>query len=309
MPIDPLVVSATPTPTNTLTPTLTLTPTVEPTATPETPAQPSVASGLREENAVGGPVFDSGTKTWVTKNKDGNVTATWNTETKSWVYSPENITVDYVQIGIKVDQKDLAPFMGPLPPDDPSTHFKDPNTRDYVMNYGIGPEAILKGTAGSETPVTLIVARFRGVIPIDPTSKSKRMASIFEIPRSPDTSVIAVIRGDIKYFGISGTPDDTFLWDQMTEVSGDSFIRETGMQKANDQLVGHMVMFSVQHDKAILSKDSPSYESIIIQDTYAQAFFDYITGKSTNIPLFDMRDGNTSCFNADLIVPASQLPK
>jgi hypothetical protein len=288
------VVSTTPTPTNTPTSTLTLTPTVEPTATSEAPAQPSVASGLREENAVGGPVFDTGTKTWVTKNKDGNVTATWNAETQRWLYSPENIKVDYTIGGfLGFKKEEVGQYLGPLPPDNPENHFIDPETGKPVP-YGIGPETTFSmvGAVGNVTfPATQVRVRFRGIARLSSKSPNeKRYARIFEFVMSPDKSFIHLSFCQPGTIGTVGAPFNATVFDRAVFPSlVPSGSDKTGIDIANEEYIGKMVIIHIGHDIAplITSTDKRLKSQQAEEDKRAQALLDYISGRSTQIPIIE----------------------
>jgi hypothetical protein len=88
--LNPAVV---PTNTPTFTPMWTPTPTVTPTPTPVIP-RPTVDSNLSSQNNAS-MVVENGT--WVVKNAEGNVTATWDGTTNKWTYNYDNIKM---QVGI-----------------------------------------------------------------------------------------------------------------------------------------------------------------------------------------------------------------
>ena len=148
------------------------------------------------------------------RNADGDVTATWNSETEAWEYSTENIDVEYTQIGLIVDQALIEPFLGPLPPDDPSTHFVNPETGERV-GYGIGPNISIDTTSGRSFPGTEVFVRFRGITSMIPGEQYFR-ALVLEIPRSEDRSDIFIVRIDIEDFSLRASLNDSFIYDQYT---------------------------------------------------------------------------------------------
>ncbi len=225
--------------------TLTATPTVEPTLTP-TPeiTSPPVSNGLRPENAAT-QVYEDGT--WVVKNAEGLVTATWNEGTSAWEYNLDNIKVEYTQIGLKVDQAVIEPFLGPLPPDDPSTHFINPATGERV-DYGVGPESAIYGTGGSVWPVTEIFARFRGITDEKIPGSRYLHAIVFEIPMSADRSAIFVAGADMDNFSLFGTPDDSYLYDQYTHIYTEPYIGDSAKDRANANYIGQMMMILARHN-------------------------------------------------------------
>jgi len=291
----------TPTLTSTATPTLTPTATVTPSPTP-TPT-PSVEVGLRPENAAT-QTYENGT--WVVKNADGQTTATWNTEKKQWDYSKENIHVEQVLIGNTVDRALIEPYLGPLPPDDPETHFIDPATGKRV-DYGIGPEfkaGVISASEGKkEVPATIVYARFRGAVQIpelvwgEPGS-----VLIFEIPQSEDSSIIllqTIMNDNMVITALSGDIADPEL---NNTILDNSLSRTTSLQAAKDRLVGSMFMIRVLHGLAEVYTDT----RFDIIDTRAHAILDYIVGTSTIIPSFELTEINTGV-NPDFLVPENQL--
>lgn len=277
--------------------------TQEPTKKPTSEiAQPSVPNGLRVENAAT-QVVENGT--WVVKNADGKVTATWNKETKTWTYSAENIDVAYTQIGLNVDKALIEPFLGPLPPDDLSTHFVD--STGNPVGYGIGPETIMitEGSAGRITyEETEVFARFRGVVQIPDSIFS---ATVFEIPRSADSSIILVIRGTYDGFYFLGSPGNNYMYDQFSVISPEG----TGAQYAaiaNNELFGHMIMFRVTHDAAKLYANTQDFDRYVSMDEYARVFLDYIGGRSTQVPRSELLDTMQQSIDPGLIVPESEFP-
>jgi hypothetical protein len=105
-----LITSCTPNaamvPTNTPTftpmpaPTSTVTPSPTPTPTPEIP-RPTIDSNLSSQNNASMTVENG---TWVVKNAEGNVTATWDGTTNKWTYNYDNIKM---QVGIAETKYDV----------------------------------------------------------------------------------------------------------------------------------------------------------------------------------------------------------
>jgi len=95
---------------DTVTPSPIPTETLSATITPEL-AQPAVFHNLSPQNAVS-ETYENGT--WVTKNADGLVTATWDSANSEWVLNWENITV---QIGAVAMPTTVAGLEGMLPED------------------------------------------------------------------------------------------------------------------------------------------------------------------------------------------------
>jgi hypothetical protein len=278
---------------------------VEPTPTREI-APPSVPNGLRPENAATQVTENS---TWVVKNKDGKTTATWNDQTDSWDYSQENIKVEQVFIGNTVDRALIEPFLGPLPPDDPTTHFIDSNTGERV-GYGIGPEIHIEtfGKGGQmKLPATEVFARFRGIALLDVNYRDYDSAFILEIPRTPDTATVVVMFENTKQMLLRGIPGDSSIWDQYTAIPNDFSSVNELVQAVNNQLVGHMVMFPVEHDNAPLFVDTDAYEQIKNEDTVSRIFLDYLSGASTRIPRFELHDETNGIKARYLLVPESGL--
>jgi hypothetical protein len=238
--------------------------------------------------------------TWVVKNVEGKITATWNAETQSWTYSPENIKVSYTQIGNEVYQSVLEPYMGSLPPDDPATHFKDENGNP--VDYGIGPETRIEVMGGGTIPLTEVFARYRGFVPLASFYPHLPGASalILEIPRTPDTSIIVVIYGGTKYFYILATPDDSAIYDRYNIIHPHEWVTaDTAIPIANEHLIGQMVMILVQTDSA-----TGEYAYL---NQNAKTFLDFIAGTSTHIPLFGLNEGFN--IHSGIIAPVSSMPQ
>ncbi len=298
--------TVTPSPTQTPTVTPTLAPTATPTASPTPePVLPSVAHGLRPENAAAQTYEHD---MWVVKNAEGLVTATWDAASESWVYTPEHITVKQTIIGHEVgDPTILEPFLGPLPPDDPETHFKDADGNP--IGYGIGPEfgiEIHDWTFGDVVwPATGVLARFRGVTKYRHDGwKNDTVVRIFEVPRTADVSTILVLPIWDDGFTLLGTKDDRADWDSSTiSPSDDSWHGDKGMQLANSQLVGNMAMLLVYHDRFSVSP----HDHIASEDARSDAILSYLLGTSAQPPWFPEfpYSQNISPF---ILFPESVLP-
>jgi hypothetical protein len=291
----------TPTPTTTPAPTATQTLIPSSTPTPE-PEKPSVPNSLRPENAAS-QTLENGV--WTVKNADGKVTATWNTETQTWTYSPENIKIKQTIIGNDVDRSIFELFLGPLPPDDPSTHFKDENGNP--VEYGIEPEIMVVsfGRGGKvSNPATEIFARFRGVVSIG----SNLSATILEVPRSPDTSVIIVTSHYSDEFGMVGTPNDSAVWNQYTNTLSSRLGGAVESALANENLPGQMVIVLLYHDTAPLFEGTDKYTDALQWDKNAKAYLATLSGTSPQAVLLDASD-ILNGFPQFIVVPDSHLPK
>ncbi len=298
----------TPTLTSTATPTLTPTATATPTPTPI--PTPSVDAGLRPENAAT-QTYENGI--WVVKNADGQVTATWSEDTGEWSYVTENIVTKQIIIGYDVDPAVIEPYLGPLPPDDPSTHFIDPDTGKRI-GYGIGPEKPFTafgsavGTySGSDT---LVFARFRGVtvVPLPYGWDGFEAVQIIEIPQTVDTSIIWVMSTGREYFfSFIGVPDDSMYIDNWNLISYKQWGGVSGITLANENLIGKMVAVSIGHDTAHFFKEEKEiyYEFALIVENMREAILNYLAGKSTQIP---SREEYKYSSGSSIYVPESQLP-
>jgi len=297
----------TPTLTSTETPTLTPTATVTPSPTPI--PTPSVEVGLRPENAAT-QTYENGI--WVVKNADGKTTATWNEQTSEWTYNTENIITKQIILGYDVDPAVIEPFLGPLPPDDPSTHFIDPDTGKRV-GYGIGPE-MLQDMFGSPVGTytaskTLVFARFRGVVtaPLPPEWTKTQVAMIVDVPQTADTSIILISRVPSESFLVSGAPNDSIYVDIMKVIYHKEWGGPSGMSLANEYLIGKMVAVAISHDSAPFFINNDAYETILAKDYSNKAILDYIAGKSTQIP--NRAELQYSIiFPTPIFLPESQYP-
>ena len=286
---------------------------IEPTATSTEPAKPTVDAGFRNpDNKATAPLFENGA--WVMKNGDGLVMATWNVETKKWDYNAENIKVKQIIIGNIVDQSLIEPVLGPLPPDDPTTHFVDANGNR--VDYGVGPES--KHEMGEsigivDLPITEMFVRFRGVV-MEPRSYGEKfdwVAAVFEIPRV-DTSIIIVSEMTSEQFQIEGSLGDSYLFieHQKDDSPGHILYKQgwsgvSGMKIANAQLIGKMAMIFYFHDTAPLD---PTDDYLRKSDIAARSFIDYISGTSNVVPAL-MSGGLPSGLAISIRFPESQLPK
>lgn len=275
----------TPTLTSTATPTLTPTATATPTSTPI--PTPSVEVGLRPENAAT-QTYENGV--WVVKNADGKTTATWNEQTKEWTYNTENIIIKQIILGYDVDPALIEPFLGPLPPDDPSTHFIDPDTGKRV-GYGVGPEMLqdMFGSAvGTYTDSkTLVFARFRGVVTVPlprELTRIDQMAMIVDVPQTADTSVILISLVPDGSFTVSGVPNDSIYVDIMKVLNDKQWQGRSGMSLANEYLIGKMVAVAMSHDLAPFFVNNDRDGTMLGYDLSNKAILNYIARKSTQIP-------------------------
>lgn len=189
-------------------PVITPTKEVVPESTPTTEiAEPTVPNGLRPENAAT-QVVENGT--WVVKNADGNVTATWNKETKTWVYSAENIHTQYDIVGFEgQDQQFLNELLNkPLPPEDPNTSYILPNENGEVR-YGIYATMQVDTNSVRFGDYSLtyesLLARLRGAFDINGV-----LNVVYELPRTRDDSLIIVQQPD-EFFNIRATTSSQIL--------------------------------------------------------------------------------------------------
>jgi hypothetical protein len=308
--------SVTPLPTATKTPAPSPTPTQTEIPTP-TIEKPSPASaGFRNPVNAASEVFEG--EVWYLKNVAGLPTAKWNAETKNWDTKgyEANITRTQVFVGNEVDQSYLAPFLGSLPPDDPTTYFKD------VNGYGIGPEITIEttGTNGMmEIPTTEIFVRYRGtvVIPSQYGSKYDRPARIFEIPLT-DTSIIIVTETlTTKEFHFTGSLGDSAVYNQYLTNSEGHKLEDSawkgvsGIQIANAKFIGKMGAMFIFHDTASLfPAGSDAQAEAAVRDTYAASLIAYISGTSNQAPIpipFSYQKGTG--IGPDLMFPEINLPK
>lgn len=298
------VLGPTLTPTQTSTATPTLTPTATSTPTPTPIPTPSVEVGLRPENATT-QVYENGI--WTVKNADGLVTATWNKETNNWEYIKENIKVEQVLIGYDMDRSLVEPYLGPLPPDDPSTHFIDQKTGKRV-DYGIGPDikiGVMSMTEGKyEIDGNILYVRFRGAAPIIDNRLREPMSTlIFDIPQSIDRSIIILVpttNHNIAFRGLAGNIADLEF---KNYIVNKAWAYESGLQMAKDHLVGSMFMIMITHGETDVSTDSEAS----VHDQRAHAILDFIAGRRTTPPLFSFSESEMGILTL-IYVPETQLP-
>jgi hypothetical protein len=296
-PTKPLLIETLETP-----PSFTPTATTEYSPTPDI-AQPSVPNGLRPENAST-QVVENGT--WVTKNADGKITATWNEQTEKWDYKPATIKVTYTQIGNKMDTAILESHLGPLPPDDPATHFIDLKTGELV-EYGIGPETELLsfGAYGKKSdPATEVFFRFRGVVPID----SNYSIMILELPQSADSSMIITRFMENTEFSIFGIAHDSQGFDQSMNIDINDLGSDVITTLANKYLIGHQVMTIIVHDTAEQYIGTEIYENHLHMDLFAKRLLANLLGTKTQPTLLQSNDLLNPLYPL-ILVPESQLPK
>ena len=304
---------ALPTPTASNTPLPTLTPTTKPspTSTP-TPTPPLLEHGLRAENASS-QVYENGL--WVVRNPDGKITAIWNAVTGEWNYSTENIIVEQVLIGSAVDYSIIEPYLGALPPDDPSTHFIDGTTGERV-DYGVGPEMMMGVRSATEKykiPVTVLYVRFRGAVPLlregirDPLS-----VLILEIPISADVTAILLRITYDDNLCFTGLADDIVDLEFKNLIGGPKWCDQKGLQMANEHLVGSMMLVELSYIHYVDELDNVSNER-------NRAILNYIAGKSTKTPYYDDRPEDRPNYGLRVLelrtgpgtlmyVPENQLP-
>jgi len=284
------------------------TPTPEFTPTPEI-IEPSIPHGLRPENAAT-QTYENGI--WVVKNADGQVTATWNELTNEWTYDTENIITKQIILGYDVDPAVIEPFLGPLPPDDPSTHFIDPDTGKRV-GYGIGPETpvtIFGSSVGTfTTSETEVFARFRGVatVPNPPGWTKLNVAIIVDVPQTADISIIVVSLATGDQFVFSGVPKDSMYVDFMNIVNDDPWGGGSGISLANEHLIGKMVAVTILHDMAPIFRNTDKYEVYSKWDNIRGDILSYLAGKSTQIPS-RVEPKNSQIFSSQILIPESQSP-
>ncbi len=247
----------------------------------------------------------------VVKNTDGKTTATWNEETKTWAYSPENIRVEQILIGSNVGRSLIEPYLGPLPPDDPETHFIDPTTGTRV-EYGVGPELQTRSRTAEQPnlllPATAVFVRYRGAAPIfNENLREPSSVFIFEIPKSPDSSILLCKMYPNSGFSLVMLSGDVADLDFTNAVydNDKSLYSETGLQTAQEYLLGSMILLVIEHDTAEkIPEDYQFYSEI---DGRARSLLDYLTGTSTQIPNFDLYEGNIG-ISPSMYFPENRLP-
>lgn len=228
-------------------PVLEATPTAEPTPdstpTPEVPAPTADANLSPVNNAK--TVLEN--NTWVVKNADGQVTATWNgTE---WAYNTEFLKLTRTIIGFDGEDASLLDplFENPLPEDTPENHFIDPKTGE-PLPYGYFRESSteISLTDGNkyEIPFSLYAVRMVGAVQVDETDS----AVVLELPISPDRSSVFVIPNVLEdgtdFCGIK----DERLYDE--EIISDLRVALTASKnpEAYNNIRGQQVLMAVFHD-------------------------------------------------------------
>jgi len=84
-----------------------------------------------------------------------------------------------------------------------------------------------------------------------------------------------------------------------------SLYSETGLQTAQEYLLGSMILLVIEHDTAEkIPEDYQFYSEI---DGRARSLLDYLTGTSTQIPNFDLYEGNIG-ISPSMYFPENRLP-
>lgn len=256
------------------TPTLTLTLTITPTPTP---TQPAVDVNLTKvNNAV--MVFENGT--WVVKNADGAVTATWNgTE---WEYNTENLKITRTIIGF--DGKDaslLDPLLDtPLPEDAPETHFIDPRTGE-PLPYGYVREDTMT-TSWSDgnsytIPFSLYAVRMVGAVRVDEMSS----AVVLELSVGPDRSSIFVIYNEPGEGTSFSSVSDTELYKETLDSQTGIRLSAADNPEMYNAIRGQQVLMGLFHD---IPNEFTAVSSLWDINDKCQAVQRYLKNPSAPVP-------------------------
>jgi hypothetical protein len=245
-------------------------------------------------------------------------TAKWNTEIagpNKWDTRglEANITRTQVIVGNEVDRSILEPFLGPLPPDDPTTYFKD------VNGYGIGPEITIETTGPKgflENPTTEIFVRYRGTV-IIPGSKNSEAVRIFEVPQADTSIVIVTMTLTTDEFSFIGSLGNSAVYNQNFKNSEGHKLADpgwhgiAGIQLANANFIGKIGAILLFHNTASLyPAGSDAQAKAAARDTYADSLIAYISGTSNQAPVpipFSYQKGTGIL--PDLMFPEIDLPK
>ena len=232
---------------STVEPTLTQEPTSAATPTLEI-AQPSISHRLRPENAAT-QTLENGT--WVVKNADGLVTATWNSQLQEWTYNMEAITIQRAVIGFEgQDESILEPLFAPLPADTPENHFIDPKSNE-PLPYGYYGENIKQMSSSPlektvDYPTSVFLVRNLGVVQVN----EDLYAIGHELPVSVDRSIVLIQWGGITDYRITVNPayfdDPTDVLGTILNLKGEFFSIEKRIQFLQD-FRGHQVVILMLH--------------------------------------------------------------
>jgi hypothetical protein len=165
-------------------------------ATPTAEVFQGPDSGLSTQNAAS-LVMENGT--WVTKNAEGKITASFNSSTQEWTYNDENIKQTQITLNL-VPERTNFNISRDIPEE-----FKNPpqGTEENTLQMNGAPledgtviltEQALVGQEGSFTlPTALIAARIVGVQEIQIAgTEVKSYVSYFNIRVRPDQNVLVV---------------------------------------------------------------------------------------------------------------------
>lgn len=246
-----------PTLTSTATPTLTPTATQTSTATPI--PTPAVEAGLHGDNAAQ-TVYEN--STWIVRNANGEVTATWDEATGLWTYDMDVVKTNQLVAGIVLAEMskyypsnfftDVLSRL--LPPDEPSTHFIDPVT-NKPMRYGTFKEASISvnhSTLGPyEQDVTYVSVRVRGSV----SDEYGNPDLILSVPTGVDSESIVIIpllpsRLPLMVFGISNK-DITGNLEEIERRYIKSVPEESVEDFLNGQAFGQQVLIMVKRNLPI----------------------------------------------------------
>jgi hypothetical protein len=316
--------------TPTSTPTITVSPTITPSPTP-TVEPPSIPHGLRPENAAT-QTLENGI--WVVKNGEGQVTATWNKDTKEWTYNMEAIKIRRSIIGFEgQDANLLKPLFEPLPADVPENHIVNPDTGEPIP-FGYFGENVRHISSTTENkiydnPVAILAVRNLGVIQIDndllklnvrfcdapgTTNYACRKDTDpniygFEIPVKPDDSIVLIVGTWVGAFTVNpiNTNHDEKLTDgSMLVLRGDFGTDEQRNNFLNDYR-GHQVLIHMYYSyPQALRDDSPQLDRISQEGT---SILQYLQNPSGPIPSvgFGLDLDNPYYISGSVWVPESAI--
>ena len=258
-----------PTPTHPPAPTATATPSVLPstlipatetpmaTITPEL-VQPTISSNLSAENAKT-MVVEGGT--WVVKNADGLVTATWDSAKSEWILNWENIKV---QIGYIAMPTTVAGLEGMLPED---VYFSAPSewksplpevNKDVAPYVDMGFLGTHERTGTNDTVVTFanFGVDFRGVVfarPGDGNKQADIYVAGFSVFNRSHPDILYVLTVPIVYW--DGMPTDldilqngTFTFDTIPMDQQQSGVKAPTLIEIlnNPSTIGRRMVLSIR---------------------------------------------------------------
>jgi hypothetical protein len=273
------------------------------TSTPETPPQPAVEVSLLPVNNTG-LVYEN--ETWLAKNANGAITATWTGS--EWTYNTEVITVTRTIIGFEGQDVHLLDYLldTPLDADTPEKHFTDPAT-GKPLPYGYVREEKIEATSTEgqpfEIPVSMFAVRMLGTNDVNDTNT----AVVLEMPLTVDRSIIFTFNESIDQgFTLYGLTNEA-LSQQTSLLTLPAVLFQSTINSAlyNVDLRGQQMLIAIYHD--IPEILSGTYDQWNINDPCA-ALFQFIRDPAAPVPAISLFDGSTKIppiWNAVLWVPAS----